>query len=310
MIYNLLKLHFLDFFYDHLYPLKDNTIKVIDLGISNLIMNSLKGKFIKRNYVKKIITLNRRKFVWTNGGTVFMTSISELEKMRDEHDIPNIMNALDVTEDKKSREKAAYILGDIRAEEAVEPLISMLDDDYWPIRKAATLSLGRIGDKRAVEPLINVLKDDHWHVRETAALALGALGDKRAVEPIITALKDGSLNVKCEVVDALGVLGDNRALKPLMDILREDDYILRACTVTSLGKIGDNMAVNALLNSLEDENYFVRVNAANALATIGDEGALPALQEALDNSKGESKEFERAVKGAMNEIRARTKKKS
>jgi len=123
-------------------------------------------------------------------------------------------------------------------------------------------------------------------------------------------LKDGSLNVKCEVVDALGVLGDKRALKPLMDILKEDDYILRACTVTSLGKIGDNMAVKALLNSLEDENYFVRVNAANALATIGDEDALPHLQKALNNSKGESKEFERAVQGAMNEIRARTKKKS
>jgi HEAT repeat protein len=110
-------------------------------------------------------------------------------------------------------------------------------------------------------------------------------------------------------VDALGVLGDKRALKPLMDILKEDDYILRACTVTSLGKLGDNMAVKALLNSLEDENYFVRVNAANALATIGDEDSLPALQEALDNSNGESREFEMAVRKAMNEIIARKKKK-
>jgi HEAT repeat protein len=90
-----------------------------------------------------------------------------------------------------------------------------------------------------------------------------------------------------------------------MEILQEDDYILRACTVTSLGKIGDNLALQSLLNSLEDESYLVRVNSAQALGTIGDEGVLPHLQEALDKSKGESQEFERAIRDAMAQINSR-----
>lgn len=135
-------------------------------------------------------------------------SSADLDNMRNSEDVEGLVNALNPDEDKKIREKAAYILGDIHAEKAaVESLIQVLDDEYWPIRKVAVLSLGRIGDRQAVEPLIKVLKDDYWHVRETAALALGAMGDKRAVEPIIAALKDGDLNVRCEVVDALGNLG-------------------------------------------------------------------------------------------------------
>ncbi|MDD1763829.1 MAG: HEAT repeat domain-containing protein, partial [Methanobacteriaceae archaeon] len=83
-----------------------------------------------------------------------MISNSDLEKMRAEKDIKGLIKALDPTEDKHIREKAAYILGDLKTKEAVEPLISVLKDDYWPIRKAAALSLGALGDKQAVAPLI------------------------------------------------------------------------------------------------------------------------------------------------------------
>jgi HEAT repeat protein len=85
-----------------------------------------------------------------------MSSILDLEKMRNKKDIAGLIKVLDVNEDKRIREKAAYILGDIDAKEAVEPLIKLLNDEYWPIRKAAALSLGRIGDKNAVEPLTDV----------------------------------------------------------------------------------------------------------------------------------------------------------
>ncbi|HNS25727.1 MAG TPA: HEAT repeat domain-containing protein, partial [Methanobacteriaceae archaeon] len=103
-----------------------------------------------------------------------------------------------------------------------------------------------------------------------------------------------------------GALGDRRASEPLMEILKEDDYILRACTVTSLGKIGDNLSLQSLIRSLEDENYLVRVNAAHALGTIGDKAALPYLQEALNKSRGESQEFERAIRDAMAQINTRS----
>jgi len=49
----------------------------------------------------------------------------------------------------------------------------------------------------------------------------------------------------------------------------------------------------------------VRVNAANALEIIGDHRALPYLEEALSKSKGESQEFESALKRAIAVIRNR-----
>ncbi len=82
-----------------------------------------------------------------------MISIEDLEKMRDEKDVSGLIKALD--EDDRIKEKAAYILGDIKSEESVDSLIACLNDDYWPVRKAATLSLGRIGDKKAVNPLLD-----------------------------------------------------------------------------------------------------------------------------------------------------------
>jgi HEAT repeat protein len=87
-----------------------------------------------------------------------------------------------------------------------------------------------------------------------------------------------------------------------MDILKEKDYLLRACTVNSLGKLGDDKAIVSLASTLNDESYFVRVNAANALGMIGDNSALPYLESALENSKGESQEFENSLKNAIEKI--------
>ena len=63
--------------------------------------------------------------------------------------------------------------------------------------------------------------------------------------------------------------------------------------------------LSQLASTLNDENYFVRVNAANALGMIGNKSALPYLESALENSKGESQEFENALKKAMDKIKER-----
>ncbi len=51
------------------------------------------------------------------------------------------------------RERAAYVLGRIRAREAVNPLIRFLNDEYWFVRAQAAAALGTIGDPAAVTPL-------------------------------------------------------------------------------------------------------------------------------------------------------------
>jgi HEAT repeat protein len=59
--------------------------------------------------------------------------------------------------------------------EAVQPLISLLEDsDRW-VRLCAILALGELGDQAAVEPLIPILADEDVWVSVEAVIALGKL---------------------------------------------------------------------------------------------------------------------------------------
>ncbi|MCK5480627.1 MAG: HEAT repeat domain-containing protein, partial [Gammaproteobacteria bacterium] len=55
---------------------------------------------------------------------------------------------------------------------------------------AAAWALGRIGGEGALEPLLDALSDPGWQVRREAAQALGSLEDDRAVPALTGALND------------------------------------------------------------------------------------------------------------------------
>ena len=79
---------------------------------------------------------------------------------------------------------------------AVEPLIKMLDDDSWRVRRRAVRTLGKIRDPRAIEPLIVSMKtDDDGYVRKCAARAIGEINDPRAAEILIPALQNRNFEV-------------------------------------------------------------------------------------------------------------------
>jgi hypothetical protein len=75
---------------------------------------------------------------------------------------------------------AVYILGILKSEEAVEPLIGLLNYDsgrHWNIVINATAeALGRIGDLRAKYPLGRLLQNSDDRIRETAKRSLMQIG--------------------------------------------------------------------------------------------------------------------------------------
>jgi len=153
--------------------------------------------------------------------------------------------------DKKLREAAAFSLGELKAVEAVEPLIAGLrrGGDHG----AAAAALGKIGDPRAVEPLIAVLRNGGGDDRQEAATALGMLKDPQAVEPLIRALtKDGLIPVRERAALALGDIGDRRAIEPLIQALKNS-------------KTGQ---VFRAIASMEDFSAGIRACAAGALHKI------------------------------------------
>ena len=71
-----------------------------------------------------------------------------------------------------------------------EEKIRKLNSAYSEDRKCAAEALGIIGEARAVKPLIAMLGDENYRVRRYTVVSLAELGDKRAIKPLIAALED------------------------------------------------------------------------------------------------------------------------
>ena len=121
-------------------------------------------------------------------------------------------------------------LGEIKAREAVKPLIDALHDPDNEVRWEAALALGEIGDDRAIPSLVDGLKDRDRFVRYGAAVALDkfqwqpendtlhaylhlgkqewkemvAIGEA-AIEPLNVALTDHDSEIREKAVRALGI---------------------------------------------------------------------------------------------------------
>lgn len=108
---------------------------------------------------------------------------------------------------------AAYALGELRAYEAIDPLIELIGLDDAPIRTNATDSLAKIGDP-AVKSLILALDDNNWVKRNSAAIALGELVNNstgkvlRAVNPLTNRLKDSNPVVRASAANAIGKIAE------------------------------------------------------------------------------------------------------
>ena len=94
-------------------------------------------------------------------------------------------------------------LGEIGAEEAVEPIANQLVADEPDVRSGAARALGLIGDTRAIEPLADVLADDEEdRVRASAAWALNRIGTADALEVVAGYDDDRAYLVQAEAEKA------------------------------------------------------------------------------------------------------------
>jgi HEAT repeat protein len=125
-----------------------------------------------------------------------------VQTLKAKQDVEGLIDALAFEDDHNVRQSAAWALGEIGTEEAVEPLVNALEDRKL-VREVAAKSLGEIGDARAVEPLISLMEDDTWDVRGTAARALGKIGDDSAIDMLIKALSDENGSVRWYAGQAL-----------------------------------------------------------------------------------------------------------
>jgi HEAT repeat protein len=191
----------------------------------------------------------------------------------------------------------------------VKKLIKALADDHYEIRGRAAEALGYIGDQEAIEPLINLLNNEsHFWVNQSVIAALGKIGDIRAVDSFIKVLKREVKGVGAQELvkasAALGKIGDPKAVEPLINALKSKDYnpnldVLSDKTLNvhrnaaeALGKIGDTNTIEPLLNILAEGDEYICKYVSRALTMLGWE---PANDETALNYYMAENKFDKCV---------------
>ena len=154
-----------------------------------------------------------------------------------------LKDAMLLSEDWRVRKNAAWALA--HRGEAVEQIITALQDPVWQVRaQAAYALLQRGGDRHLVIwALVARLKDEVWQVREQAAMALAQKGSSREdfFPPLLEALKDNNGKVRNAVAFALGFSSDDREVDLLIAARHHSDKQVRAGVRRALDIIKQRM---------------------------------------------------------------------
>lgn len=191
---------------------------------------------------------------------------------------------------------ATSVLGQIKSEEAVEPLLKCLSSGPAEIRRAAAAALWNIKSVKSISALGRALKDEDSEVRRLAAGALGNVGSADSLASLTGLLVEETVvPVRVEVLRALGRLGDQRALDSVLAQVKDTDPMVRVEAVRALGFIKDMASEKALVEALSDKDAGIRGIAAWSLGMLGLKSSAKPLTDALRFEDDESVRVQVAV---------------
>jgi HEAT repeat protein len=203
------------------------------------------------------------------------------------------------------RANAALVLGYLHTEEALQPLITALDDPSEKVRSYAAISLGRLENPAAILPLITSLKDRDSSVADSAATALIRIGDEKTIKPLIELLQEPKDHTRYYAISTLRGLKAESAYDAIVNVLNNDaSFWVKQEVVYTLGKLGNLNAVDVLIQSFPNQIDVVRFAIALALGWLGDRKALPFLQYVAQYDLGSIRDGDETVsESALSAIR-------
>ena len=159
---------------------------------------------------------------------------------------------------------------------ATPALIALLTDADDEVRTFAAVMLGTLREQRAVGPLIATLRDA-TSTPPRSRRQSGTDRLARAVPALIAALRSEAW-LQYPAIYALGEIGDARANSALLELL--DDEPLRAAVLEALASVGGRDALPRVIPSLHDPDPNLRTAAIRCVVAI--EQRATAQGESLD----------------------------
>ncbi len=159
-----------------------------------------------------------------------------------------------------------------------DPLIAVMGDEDWRVRRAAVAALRTRKTAATIAAILQALRDDHRNFSVlSSAIELLAASDVDVIEPLIHLLHSADADLRLQAALVLGNRADRRAIEPLIEALHEPDENLRFHAIEALGKLKAAAAVEPLLSLAEAGDFFLAFPALEALSRIGDATIAPRL---------------------------------
>ena len=186
--------------------------------------------------------------------------------------------------DEAARFNAARMLAEQDEIHSAQPLIGVLGDQSWRVRKLAVDGLARHGGDDAVKSLMRVLRQEHRNLGVlNSALQVLALSGLDAIGPLVECLSDGDSDLRIYAAHALGDQHDPRAVSALIGAFDDPDPNVRYHAIEALGKLRAADAVDKLAAIAESRDFYLAFAALDALMRIGDPRIAPRLVPLLQD---------------------------
>lgn len=164
------------------------------------------------------------------------------------------------------KKNAVLLCGRLKLKDAVDLLISNLDNIYNEVSIAAIEALGDIGDLSAVTELLDVLDIEDISFEYTdldmklyildAIKKIYQNNPNASFENLFNSLSKDNNTVRESVAFLLGEIGKEEFVKPLCELLKVRNLDVKKNTIIALGKIGSIIPLDDMLDIIEDENVY------------------------------------------------------
>ena len=183
-------------------------------------------------------------------------------------------------EERQRLERIERLVADGAA--GVAPLIDLLDDPSWTVRRAVVAGLAA-GGSAVVAPLCRALRDRRDNEARIAATvdALAALDAE--VDATLTAMASNpDPAIVADVAQILGRRRSRDALPTLAALIHHQDDNVAVAAIEALGRVGGRAAVDSLVEAVRSGNFFRIFPAIDVLGRSGDPRAVAPLTALLD----------------------------
>jgi HEAT repeat protein len=167
---------------------------------------------------------------------------------------------------------ASLAVGDLEYSYAKNSIIRLLNDKDVNVIVAASYAMGKLGSTEYFEVLRKTINNDDQTVRANAAFLLGKTGDKSSLDLLKSVQEDKNTSdkVRFQILEARARLGDDEVLQKLWAIIYSAFADDRIMGIRAMGLLGTSKARDILITKLDDNILEVRLAAAEQLGRLQD----------------------------------------